>query len=227
MVGELRYREFRVPLGPGLHAYPDELIRQRVGHDGHPEYQIRWLILRRGDDGEGGSNHVDCKAEHILLWMSNDEIYANCHKMLGEDGQVIGPSQETAGEAGALDKSVLGEMETDVKSLIQRALRQLEECVGTIPPAPLLHTVHMLSAYASIEPLTGVFKDPRVLDLLMHMLSSPDYQIRWSAGRMIQALASHDAGEGQRGEERGAGEGLGQLNISQGPMIGAPDLSSM
>ena len=83
MVGELRYREFRVPLGPGLHAYPDELIRQRVGHDGHPEYQIRWLILRRGDDGEGGSNHVDCKAEHILLWMSNDEIYANCHKMLG------------------------------------------------------------------------------------------------------------------------------------------------
>ncbi|XP_025125363.1 cullin-7 isoform X2 [Bubalus bubalis] len=194
MVGELRYREFRVPLGPGLHAYPDELIRQRVGHDGHPEYQIRWLILRRGDDGEGGSNHVDCKAEHILLWMSNDEIYANCHKMLGEDGQVIGPSQETAGEAGALDKSVLGEMETDVKSLIQRALRQLEECVGTIPPAPLLHTVHVLSAYASIEPLTGVFKDPRVLDLLMHMLSSPDYQIRWSAGRMIQALASHDAG---------------------------------
>ncbi|XP_057555542.1 cullin-7 isoform X2 [Hippopotamus amphibius kiboko] len=194
MVGELRYREFRVPLGPGLHAYPDELIRQRVGHDGHPEYQIRWLILRRGDDGEGGSNQVDCKAEHILLWMSNDEIYANCHKMLGEDGQVIGPSQETAGEAGALDKSVLGEMETDVKALIQRALRQLEECVGTIPPAPLLHTVHVLSAYASIEPLTGVFKDPRVLDLLMHMLSSPDYQIRWSAGRMIQALASHDAG---------------------------------
>ncbi|XP_037698066.1 cullin-7 isoform X2 [Choloepus didactylus] len=75
-----------------------------------------------------------------------------------------------------------------------RALRQLKECVGTIPPAPLLHTVHVLSAYASIEPLTGVFKDPRVLDLLMHMLSSPDYQIRWSAGRMIQALASHDAG---------------------------------
>ncbi|XP_059966042.1 cullin-7 isoform X2 [Mesoplodon densirostris] len=131
MVGELRYREFRVPLGPGLHAYPDELIRQRVGHDGHPEYQIRWLILRRGDDGEGGSNQVDCKAEHILLWMSNDEIYANCHKMLGEDGQVIGPSQETAGEAGALDKSVLGEMETDVKSLIQRALRQLEEWTRT------------------------------------------------------------------------------------------------
>ncbi|XP_022359236.1 cullin-7 [Enhydra lutris kenyoni] len=194
MVGELRYREFRVPLGPGLHAYPDELIRQRVGHDGHPEYQIRWLILRRGDDGDGGSSQVDCKAEHILLWMSNDEIYANCHKMLGEDGQVIGPSQEIAGEAGALDKSVLGEMETDVKALIQRALRQLEECVGTIPPAPLLHTVHVLSAYASIEPLTGVFKDPRVLDLLMHMLSSPDYQIRWSAGRMIQALASHDAG---------------------------------
>ncbi|XP_075411190.1 cullin-7 [Tenrec ecaudatus] len=194
MVGELRFREFRVPLGPGLHAYPDELIRQRVGHDGHPEYQIRWLVLRRGDDGDGGSNPVDCKAEHILLWMSNDEIYANCHKMLGEDGQVPRSSPESAREAGALDKAVLGEMETDVKSLLQRALRQLEEGMGAIPPAPLLHTVHVLSAYASIEPLTGVFKDPRVLDLLMHMLSSPDYQMRWSAGRMIQALASHDAG---------------------------------
>ena len=34
----------------------------------------------------------------------------------------------------------------------------------------------MLSAYASIEPLTGVFKDPKVLDLLMHMLSSPNYR---------------------------------------------------
>ncbi|XP_023368532.1 cullin-7 isoform X2 [Otolemur garnettii] len=224
MVGELRYREFRVPLGPGLHAYPDELIRQRVGHNGHPEYQIRWLILRRGDDGEGGSSQVDCKAEHILLWMSNDEIYANCHKMLGEDGQVIGPSQESTGEAGALDKSVLGEMETDVKSLIQRALRQLEECVGSIPPAPLLHTVHVLSAYASIEPLTGVFKDPRVLDLLMHMLSSPDYQIRWSAGRMIQALSSHDAGEGPCGEEGKAGEGLGQLRDSQNTVAEASDL---
>lgn len=192
MVGELRYREFRVPLGPGLHAYPDELIRQRVGHNGHPEYQIRWLILRRGDDGDRDST-VDCKAEHILLWMSDDEIYANCHKMLGENGQVIAPSREST-EAGALDKSVLGEMETDVKSLIQRALRQLEECVGTVPPAPLLHTVHVLSAYASIEPLTGIFKDRRVVNLLMHMLSSPDYQIRWSAGRMIQALSSHDAG---------------------------------
>ncbi|XP_004624188.1 cullin-7 isoform X2 [Octodon degus] len=193
MVGELRYREFRVPLGPGLHAYPDELIRQRVGHDGHPEYQIRWLILRRGEDGEGGSGQVRCKAEHILLWMSDDEIYANCHKMLGENGQVIGPSQESTMESGTLDKSVLGEMEADVKSLIQRALRQLEECVGTAPPAALLHTVHVLSAYASIEPLTEVFKDPKILDLLMHMLSSPDYQIRWSAGRMIQALSSHDA----------------------------------
>ncbi|XP_007970700.3 cullin-7 isoform X5 [Chlorocebus sabaeus] len=223
MVGELRYREFRVPLGPGLHAYPDELIRQRVGHDGHPEYQIRWLILRRGEEGDGGSGQVDCKAEHILLWMSKDEIYANCHKMLGEDGQVIGPSQESAGEVGALDKSVLEEMETDVKSLIQRALRQLEECVGTIPPAPLLHTVHVLSAYASIEPLTGVFKDPRVLDLLMHMLSSPDYQIRWSAGRMIQALSSHDAGEGHCGEE-GKAEGLGRLRDSQDTVAGASDL---
>nr|XP_045011843.1 cullin-7 isoform X2 [Jaculus jaculus] len=223
MVGELRYREFRVPLGPGLHAYPDELIRQRVGHDGHPEYQIRWLILRRGDDGEGDSSQVDCKAEHILLWMSDDEIYANCHKMLGEDGQVVGPSQESA-EVGALDKSVLGEMETDVKSLIQRALRQLEECVGTVPPAPLLHTVHVLSAYASIEPLTGVFKDPRVQDLLMSMLSSPDYQIRWSAGRMIQALSSHDAGEGPFGEEGRTGEGLGLLRASQDTVAGASDV---
>ncbi|KAM5262887.1 cullin-7 [Ctenodactylus gundi] len=194
MVGQLRYREFRVPLGPGLHAYPDEVIRQRVGHNGHPEYQIRWLVLQRGADGEPDSGQVDCKAEHILLWMSDQEIYASCHKMLDADGQVIGPSQEAVAEAGTVDKSVLGEMETDVKSLIETALRQLEECAGATVPAPLLHTVHVLSAYASMEPLTEVFRDPRVLDLIMHMLSSSNYEIRWSAGRMIQALCSHDAG---------------------------------
>lgn len=87
---------------------------------------------------------MDCKAEHILLWMSNDEIYANCHKMLGEDGQVIGPSQETAGEAGALDKSaVLGEMETDVKSLIQRALGSWRN--GHHSPASLCSTLSTCS----------------------------------------------------------------------------------
>lgn len=155
---------------------------------------------------------MDCKAEHILLWMSNDEIMPTATRcqLLRWPGHR--PSQETAGGGWSADKSVLGNMETDVKLLIQVGARQLEECVWAIhSSAPLLHTVHVLSAYASIEPLTRGLQRPRSWTCSCNMLSSPDYQIRWSAGRMIQALASHDAGEGQRGEERELERGWASL----------------
>ena len=63
--------------------------------------------------------------------------------------------------------------------------------VGECPSLPLPRCEEMIVFLSFL-----IFKDSRVVNLLMHMLSSPDYQIRWSAGRMIQALSSHDAGEG-------------------------------
>uniref|UniRef100_A0A7N4PCD2 Cullin 9 n=1 Tax=Sarcophilus harrisii TaxID=9305 RepID=A0A7N4PCD2_SARHA len=188
MVGERRSRDLLVPLGPRLQAYPEELLRQRQGHDGHPEYLIRWTVLQRGKEGGVGSgSSIEGKAEHILMWLSAPEVYANCPMLLGERAPAKGPPHEPVGgvgafprDAGGLDEASLGEMAADVR--------------GLVPAASVLHTIHVLSAYASIGPLAGVFRETGALDLLMHMLGNPESQIRRSAGKMLQALAAHDAG---------------------------------
>uniref|UniRef100_A0A5F8GSX7 Cullin 9 n=1 Tax=Monodelphis domestica TaxID=13616 RepID=A0A5F8GSX7_MONDO len=202
MVGERRSRDLLVPLGPRLQAYPEELLRQRQGHDGHPEYLIRWTVLQRGKEGGVGSgSSLEGKAEHILMWLSAPEVYANCPMLLGERAPAKGPQHEPAGsvgafprDAGGLDETSLGEMATDVRELVRRAARQLDGGGGSSPAASVLHTIHVLSAYASIGPLAGVFRETGALDLLMHMLGNPEPQIRRSAGKMLQALAAHDAG---------------------------------
>ncbi|XP_074093096.1 cullin-7 isoform X2 [Macrotis lagotis] len=202
MVGERRTRDWLVPLGPRLWAYPEELLRQRQGHDGHPEYLIRWTVLQRGKEGGVGSgNSLEGKAEHILMWLSAPEVYANCPMLLGERAPAKGPQHEPVGSAGAfprdaggLDEASLGEMAADVRGLVRRAARQLDGGGNSSPAASVLHTIHVLSAYASIGPLAGVFRETGALDLLMHMLGNPEPQIRRSAGKMLQALAAHDAG---------------------------------
>ncbi|XP_053456966.1 cullin-9 isoform X1 [Nycticebus coucang] len=199
MVGERRAGDLMVPLGPRLQAYPEELIRQRPGHDGHPEYLIRWSILKCGEVGK--VDVEEGKAEHILMWLSAPEVYANCPMLLGERTLSKGPQHEPTGgsgsfprDPGGLDEVAMGEMEADVRALVRRAARQLAEGGTSSLTATVLHTIHVLSAYASIGPLTGVFRETGALDLLMHMLCNPEPQIRRSAGKMLQALAAHDAG---------------------------------
>uniref|UniRef100_A0A9L0K731 Cullin 9 n=1 Tax=Equus asinus TaxID=9793 RepID=A0A9L0K731_EQUAS len=199
MVGERRTGDLMVPLGPRLQAYPEELIRQRPGHDGRPEYLIRWSVLKCGEVGRVGVE--EGKAEHILMWLSAPEVYANCPMLLGEPAVSKGPQHEPTGgsgsfprDPGGLDDVAMGEMEADVRALVRRAARQLAEGGTSSLTATVLHTIHVLSAYASIRPLTGVFRETGALDLLMHMLCNPEPQIRRSAGKMLQALAAHDAG---------------------------------
>uniref|UniRef100_A0A452TS24 Cullin 9 n=1 Tax=Ursus maritimus TaxID=29073 RepID=A0A452TS24_URSMA len=199
MVGERRTEDLMVPLGPRLQAYPEELIRQRPGHDGHPEYLIRWSVVKCGEVGRVGVD--EGKTEHILMWLSAPEVYANCPMLLGERALSKGPQHEPAGcsgsfsrDPGGLDDTAMGEMEADVRALVRRAARQLAEGGTSSLTAAVLHTIHVLSAYASIGPLTGIFRETGALDLLMHMLCNPEPQIRRSAGKMLQALAAHDAG---------------------------------
>nr|KAF6461678.1 cullin 9 [Molossus molossus] len=199
MVGERRTGNLMVPLGPWLQAYPEELIRQRLGHDGRPEYLIRWSVLKCGEVGRVGVE--EGKAEHILMWLSAPEVYANCPMLLGEWALSKGPQCKPAGgsgsfprDPGGLDDVAMGEMEADVRVLVRRAARQLEEGGTSSLTASVLHTIHVLSAYANIGPLTGVFRETGALDLLMHMLCNPEPQIRRSAGKLLQALAAHDAG---------------------------------
>ncbi|XP_075411176.1 cullin-9 isoform X2 [Tenrec ecaudatus] len=200
MVGEQCARDLMVPLGPRLQAFPEELLRQRPGHDGCPEYLVRWSVLKCGGAGRV-SVGAEEKAEHILMWLSAPEVYANCPLLLGERVLLKGPPHEPAGpsgnfprDPGGLDEVAMEEMEADVRALVRRAARQLAEGGPSSLTSAVLHTVHVLSAYASISPLTGVFRETGALDLLMQMLCNPEPQIRRSAGKMLQALAAHDAG---------------------------------
>ncbi|NXK87951.1 CUL9 protein, partial [Formicarius rufipectus] len=198
MVNEKHNGNLLVQLGPKLQAYPEELLRQRRGHDGRPEYLIQWSVISLEERAVGGSSasSADTKPEHISMWMSAEEVRANCPALLGKR-QLEGPwvkQKKAPGLPAAdvpLDEASLLEMKADVRSLVQRAVRQVAEA-GT-PSSSILNTVHVLSAYASIGSLVGAFRETGALDLLMKMLCHREKQIRRSAGMMLQALASHDA----------------------------------
>ncbi|XP_029448677.1 cullin-9-like [Rhinatrema bivittatum] len=199
MAGERRNGNLLVHLGPQLQAYPEELIRQRCNHEGHTEYLIRWSICSLDEKvGENGTTaSTESKAEHILMWMSAEEVYANCPTLLGKrkpEGQWM-KEEATPSAFPAhvpLDQEALQDMKNDVRTLVQRATKQMTQSSG--PESSILNTIHVLSAYASIGSLAGVFRETGALDLLMKMLCNEEKQIRRSAGKMLRALASHDAG---------------------------------
>lgn len=218
MVGERRNGNLLVQLGPKQQAYPEELIRQRRTHDGQTEYLIRWS-LQAVDDGsssgcsgnEGGSSSSgnsgvgsssgcpsgESKTENILMWMSTEDVYANCPTLLGKrplQEEKARPSGQFASDV-TFDEVDLRDMKEDVKNLVERARKQMAK--NSDFAISLTHTIHVLSAYASIGSLVGVFKETGALDLLMELLGNKERQTRRSAGKMLRALASHDAGTRQ------------------------------
>uniref|UniRef100_A0A673M366 Cullin 7 n=1 Tax=Sinocyclocheilus rhinocerous TaxID=307959 RepID=A0A673M366_9TELE len=190
MVGERRNGNLLVQLGPKLQAYPEELIRQRRTHDGQTEYLIRW--------SSSGSTSGESKSESILMWMSTEDVYANCPTLLGKrkaDSQRPLLEEEERGQFPAdvtFDEGELLDMKDDVKNLVRRAQKQMAK--NSDFRISITHTIHVLSAYASIGSLVGVFKETGALDLLMELLCNKERQTRRSAGKMLRALASHDAG---------------------------------
>ncbi|XP_072406793.1 cullin-9 isoform X1 [Chiloscyllium punctatum] len=213
-MGERRSKNLLVQLGPKMQAYPEELIRQRRSYDGLTEYLIRWNVLTVDDSGGGGggsssnggnSSSSDSKVDNILMWMSAEDVYANCPTLLGKrkpDGQRVKEEQElsarscpvSADSDVAFDDVELLDMKEDVKHLVQRARRQMSRKSGPDSSLNISHTIHVLSAYASIGSLVGVFKETGALDVLMELLCNKETQTRRSAGKMLRALASHDAG---------------------------------
>ncbi|XP_071249017.1 cullin-9-like isoform X3 [Salvelinus alpinus] len=220
MVGERRNGNLLVQLGTKLQAYPEELIRQRRTHDGQTEYLIRWCLLAI-DDGSGsgggsneagggggsssgvggssGSTSGESKTENILMWMSTEDVYANCPTLLGKrKADTQRPLQEEERPSGefpadvTFDEVELSDMKDDVKNLVTRARKQMAKKSDFA--ISITHTIHVLSAYASIGSLVGVFKETGALDLLMELLCNKERQTRRSAGKMLRALASHDAG---------------------------------
>ncbi|XP_023251438.1 cullin-9 isoform X1 [Seriola lalandi dorsalis] len=232
MVGERRNGNLLVQLGPRLQAYPEELIRQRRTHDGQTEYLIRWCLVTIDDGsspgggaseaggtgsgssgvgGSGSSTSGEIKPENILMWMSTEDVYANCPTLLGkrktdsqrplqpqelqQDGDAVDGGQRSGGEFPAdvtFDEVELSDMKEDVKNLVRRARKQMAKKSDF--SISITHTIHVLSAYAGIGSLVGVFKETGALNLLMELLCNKETQTRRSAGKMLRALASHDAG---------------------------------
>ncbi|TNM99371.1 hypothetical protein fugu_012404 [Takifugu bimaculatus] len=236
MVGERRNGNLLVQLGPSLQAYPEELIRQRRNQEGQMEYLIRWCLVvindgshsgagtsesgvasssSSGVGGSNGSTSGEAKPENILMWMSMEDVYANCPTLLGKrktdtqrplqqdnqqggvraDRESLDSSQGNADEFPAdvtFDEVELSDMKEDVKNLVQRARKQMMKKSDF--SISITHTIHVLSAYASIGSLVGVFKETGALNLLMELLCNKETQTRRSAGKMLRALASHDAG---------------------------------
>lgn len=220
MVGERRNGNLLVQLGPKQQAYPEELIRQRRTHDGQTEYLIRWNLLAVDDSsssggsneagggsgnssgvgGSSGSTSGESKTESILMWMSTEDVYANCPTLLGKrmaDSQrtLLEEEERPSGQFPTnvtFDEGELSDMKDDVKNLVRRARKQMAK--NSDFGISITHTIHVLSAYASIGSLVGVFKETGALDLLMELLCNKERQTRRSAGKMLRALASHDAG---------------------------------
>ncbi|KAJ3610489.1 hypothetical protein NHX12_022581 [Muraenolepis orangiensis] len=237
MVGEWRNGNLLVQLGPRRQVFPEELLRQRRTQDGQTEYLVRWALVtldegpgsgggavESGADGDSGaaaagssssssSTAGDGKNENVLMWMSTEDLYANCPSLLGKrksDGQrasQLSPRGERrrqqhqdredqdAGRQPAgvtFDQVELCDMKDDVKNLVRRARRQMAK-TGDFSIS-ITHTIHVLRAYAGIGALAGVFKETGALDLLMELLCNRESQTRRSAGKMLRALASHDAG---------------------------------
>ncbi|NXY85342.1 CUL9 protein, partial [Alcedo cyanopectus] len=198
MVKERHSGNLCVHLGPKLQAYPEQLLRQRPGHHGQPEFLVQWSVvsLEKSTLGGGSTSSAEAKPEQLLMWMSAEEVCASCPTLLDKTklkGQwVEGKAATPFATDVSLDEASLLEMKADVRNLVQRAGRQMTE-TGT-PDSSILNTIHVLSAYASIGSLAGAFRETGALDLLMKMLCHKEQQIRCSAGKMLRALASHDAG---------------------------------
>ncbi|NXH39414.1 CUL9 protein, partial [Dicaeum eximium] len=199
MVNEKHHGTLLVQLGPKLQAYPEKLLRQRQGHNDQPEYLVQWSVVSLEERAVGGSSasSAETKTENISMWMSAEEVCTSCPALLGHK-RPEGPQLKEEKAPGplaaviSLDEASLLEMKADVRSLVQRAGRQVAEA-GT-PKCSILSTVHVLGAYASIGSLVGAFKQAGALDLLTTMLCHKEKQIRHSAGEMLRALGAHDAG---------------------------------
>lgn len=216
--------------GPGLRACPEELLRQRPGPDGRPEFLVRWSVAGPEERAAGGGGPAEPRAEKVSLWMSAEEVRASCPALLGRR-RPPGPGREekAPGPSGVpLDEASLREMEADVRSLVRRARRQAAE--GGAPGGSVLGTVTVLGAYAGIASLAGAFRETGALELLLALLGHRDRRVRRGAGQMLRALGAHDAGGGRGGAAQGAGPGRGRAPGSGCPLakgggirVGLPD----
>lgn len=164
----------------GRRACPSELIRSRRSVGGNSELLIRWKLVSMGDGGSGGGSSEDS----VMMWMCEEDARYSCNDLRARQ------STEDQSDCSTEQGQDQLELQEDVRSLVLRAHRQMR------PPrsAALSHTVSVLSSYAAIASLAPVFRETGALDLILELLCDTDRETRRSAGQILRALASHDAG---------------------------------
>ncbi|XP_063247771.1 cullin-9-like isoform X2 [Prinia subflava] len=190
MVNEEHSGALLLQLGPGLRARPEELLRQRRGPGGRPEFLVRWSVLGPERRAAGGASCAEGEAESISLWMSAEEVGAACPALPAP--RAPGRQREAPGAGVPPDRAWRLEMEADVRGLVRRARRQLAEAGP--PEGSVLSTLRVLGAYAGIGSLAGAFAEPGALELLTASLRHRERRIRRGAAEMLRALGAHGAG---------------------------------
>nr|CAB3234807.1 cullin-9-like [Phallusia mammillata] len=186
-----------------------ELLRQRLLPDGNLENLVRWSLTSQSrkvntSDNESSTSSSDDnkQSKYVFLWMSNQELMECCPHLYFTDTsntparQCDEPSDgQSESQEASSDVEDLDDMRHDVIKLVNRARKQMHRVKNISKPfASLSHTIKVLSTYAGLGSLCGVFRETGALDLILELLWTNDVDTRRAAGRMLRALALHDAG---------------------------------
>uniref|UniRef100_UPI0002B8E306 cullin-9-like n=1 Tax=Ciona intestinalis TaxID=7719 RepID=UPI0002B8E306 len=207
--------QLKVPLNEKKTLEAREILRQRQTSDGLTEYLIRWSVcsdeVSNSIDVASTSTNTSEDAKHgkdVFLWMSKHALQTCCPHLYTTEPQpkpsdgnsssfVPGSKKMEEEEQPQLDMEELDDMRYDVVKLVNRARKQMNRVRKDAVSKPLLslsHTIKVLSTYATLGSLSEVFRETGALDLILDLLWTDDADTRRSAGRMLRALALHDAG---------------------------------
>ncbi|XP_078483844.1 cullin-9-like [Ciona intestinalis] len=207
--------QLKVPLNEKKTLEAREILRQRQTSDGLTEYLIRWSVcsdeVSNSIDVASTSTNNSEDAKHgkdVFLWMSKHALQTCCPHLYTTEPQpkpndgnsssfAPGSKKMEEEEQPQLDMEELDDMRYDVVKLVNRARKQMNRVRKDAVSKPLLslsHTIKVLSTYATLGSLSEVFRETGALDLILDLLWTDDADTRRSAGRMLRALALHDAG---------------------------------
>ncbi|XP_076801667.1 cullin-9-like isoform X2 [Clavelina lepadiformis] len=215
-MGKNRQQKISLNIQETLEA--KELLRQRFKRDGSVEHLVRWCICGLEKKSSSASPEVETSStslsddlktgKDVFLWMTNSELLASCPHLYSSSVGLENTGDQSArtkNESENDDKHLetssdaedFDDMKHDVVKLVNRAKKQMLRLKKESAPKALVtlsHTTKVLSTYAGLGSLAGIFRETGALDLILELLWTNDVETRRAAGRMLRALALHDAG---------------------------------
>ncbi len=185
-------------LAPHISYQADDVVMRRKCKEEHEECLVKWLLK----DPEGKLTDEQKKSferaqKEYTLWMRRDEMEACCPTLVnsiprastsqpahGQGANSIPPTLES--------DETLREMKEDIRNLIWRVKKLMSVEGGASGGAVLASTVAVLNTYAKMGSLISVFQEHGVVDLLLDLMESRDFDVRRNASDMLHSLTSID-----------------------------------